>query len=167
MDADRKIIDGDRRHCRSPLPILRIVIDTVGFVRAAITPYGPWGRLFGNCVDQFELVVSEALKDEIIEVLERPAIQRKTRRGSTEAGINLMRSIQTATLVEAPDIPPVCRDPDDDKILAAALAGQVDVIGSEDKDLLDLESYEGIPIVNGWTLLDRFRETDELTEPDR
>lgn len=38
-------------------------------------------------------------------------------------------------------------------ILAAALAGQVDFIVSEDKDLLDLGAYEGIRIVNAATFL--------------
>ena len=39
-------------------------------------------------------------------------------------------------------------DPDDDHVLAAALAGQADLIASGDKrDLLPLGSYEGIPII--------------------
>ena len=39
-------------------------------------------------------------------------------------------------------------DPDDDHVLAAALAGAVDLIASGDKrDLLPLGSYQGIPIV--------------------
>jgi uncharacterized protein len=51
-------------------------------------------------------------------------------------------------LVIAPPLPnPVCRDPDDDDVLACALAAQVDVIVSGDKDLLVLGSFEGIPIV--------------------
>ena len=39
-------------------------------------------------------------------------------------------------------------DPDDDHVVAAALAGQVDLIASGDKrDLLPMDSYQGIPIV--------------------
>lgn len=42
---------------------------------------------------------------------------------------------------------PVCRDPDDDHVLACALAAQATVIVSGDKDLLDLQPYKGIPIL--------------------
>lgn len=42
---------------------------------------------------------------------------------------------------------PVCRDPDDDAVLACAKAAQVDWIVSGDQDLLVLQRFEGIPIV--------------------
>lgn len=42
---------------------------------------------------------------------------------------------------------PVCRDPDDDHVLACALATPADAIVSGDKDLTDLGSYQGIPIL--------------------
>lgn len=39
-------------------------------------------------------------------------------------------------------------DPDDERVLACALEGQADLIASSDRHPLDLEGYEGIPIVN-------------------
>jgi predicted nucleic acid-binding protein len=42
---------------------------------------------------------------------------------------------------------PVCRDPDDDAVLALALATQADLIVSGDDDLLALGQFQGIPIV--------------------
>ena len=42
---------------------------------------------------------------------------------------------------------PVCRDPDDDEVLALAIAAHVDLIVSGDNDLLSLASFEGIPII--------------------
>jgi uncharacterized protein len=42
---------------------------------------------------------------------------------------------------------PVCRDPDDDWILAAALAAQGGLIVTGDKDLLVLDPWEGIRIL--------------------
>jgi len=42
----------------------------------------------------------------------------------------------------------VCRDPDDDNILAAALGGNCDCIITGDKDLLTLKSFAGITIVD-------------------
>ena len=41
----------------------------------------------------------------------------------------------------------ISRDPDDDKFLALAAIGQADAIISGDRDLLELVTYEGIPIL--------------------
>ena len=40
----------------------------------------------------------------------------------------------------------VCRDPDDDLVLATALAAQADVIITGDKDLLTLKTHGGVRI---------------------
>ncbi|HET9588547.1 MAG TPA: putative toxin-antitoxin system toxin component, PIN family, partial [Anaerolineales bacterium] len=41
----------------------------------------------------------------------------------------------------------ICRDPKDNKFLEAALAAQTDCIVSGDADLLDMTSFEEIPIL--------------------
>ena len=41
----------------------------------------------------------------------------------------------------------ICRDPDDNLLLALALDGGADYIVSGDKDLLDMVSFREIPIV--------------------
>jgi uncharacterized protein len=59
-------------------------------------------------------------------------------------------------LVIAPPLPsPVCRDPDDDDVLARALAASVDAIVSGDKDLLVLGSFKAIPIITADNALAR------------
>jgi len=56
--------------------------------------------------------------------------------------------IGTALLVQAPPLPePVCKDPDDDKFIACALAGDAKVITSGDKHLLSVSGYAGIEIL--------------------
>lgn len=42
----------------------------------------------------------------------------------------------------------VCRDPDDDWVLATALAGEAEAIVSGDADLLTLGSHAGIQILS-------------------
>jgi predicted nucleic acid-binding protein len=42
----------------------------------------------------------------------------------------------------------VCRDADDDLVLAAALAAKADAIVTGDQDLLVLKRFKGIPILN-------------------
>jgi putative PIN family toxin of toxin-antitoxin system len=41
----------------------------------------------------------------------------------------------------------VCRDPDDNRILEAAVAGRADYIVTGDADLLSMQSFQQIPIV--------------------
>ncbi|MGH6884966.1 MAG: PIN domain-containing protein [Geminicoccales bacterium] len=42
----------------------------------------------------------------------------------------------------------ISHDPPDDVVLATALAAQADLLVSGDAHLLDLKSYQGIPIVS-------------------
>ena len=50
-------------------------------------------------------------------------------------------------------------DADDDHVLAAALAGAVDLIASGDaRDLLPLGSYAGIPIVTAREAMERLTQ---------
>ncbi|MFT3779848.1 MAG: putative toxin-antitoxin system toxin component, PIN family [Ottowia sp.] len=60
-------------------------------------------------------------------------------------------------LVHPHPIPPTCRDPDDDAVLACALAADADFIVSGDKDLLTLGHFQRIPIVTAAQALARLR----------
>jgi predicted nucleic acid-binding protein len=61
-----------------------------------------------------------------------------------------------ADIVDPQPLPaPVCRDPDDDHVLACALAAQVTLIVSGDTDLLELHPYQGIPILAAAVALQR------------
>lgn len=51
------------------------------------------------------------------------------------------------TTVDTPLKNRVCRDPDDDVVLACALSVNADYIVSGDKDLLVLQAFEGTPIL--------------------
>jgi len=52
-----------------------------------------------------------------------------------------------STLVVPASLPgPICRDPDDDKVIATAIAADADVIITGDKDLLILRKYGKIRI---------------------
>lgn len=51
-------------------------------------------------------------------------------------------------LVKAKPVRGVCKDPDDDKFIAAALSGGAEFIVSGDKALLDIEVYQNVEIVN-------------------
>lgn len=53
-----------------------------------------------------------------------------------------------------------CRDPDDNRILEAALAGAADFIVSGDADLLSMSAFRGIPIVSVTDFLARLDPTE-------
>ncbi len=61
-------------------------------------------------------------------------------------------------LSDVPEIR-VVRDPNDDMILACAIASDADVLVSRDKDLLSLGSYEGVAILTPEDFLDRLRKS--------
>lgn len=70
--------------------------------------------------------------------------------------VNLLHS--RMKVVEPPTLKhSVCRDPDDDNILAAAVKGKCDYIITGDKDLIVLKQYEGIDILSPKS----FREYEE------
>jgi uncharacterized protein len=60
-------------------------------------------------------------------------------------------------IMDAPPLPqPVCRDPDDDAVLALALAAAADLVVSGDQDLLVLQTFEGISIcsvADAWRII--------------
>jgi predicted nucleic acid-binding protein len=51
---------------------------------------------------------------------------------------------------------PTSRDPDDDHVLAAAVAAHADAIVSGDKDLLVLGTFQGILILSPTEFIQRF-----------
>ncbi len=106
--------------------------------------------------NELEAVTSAALLDELDEVLSRnkfAAILGQSGYSATSI-VNDWR--ETADLVTAPPLDaPICRDPDDDTVLAVAIAGQAEAIISGDTDLLDLKEYRGIPILSATEFLIR------------
>jgi len=50
---------------------------------------------------------------------------------------------------------PACRDPDDDRVLATAVAGQAEAIVTGDGDRLALGEYQGVAILSPRQLIER------------
>lgn len=126
---------------------MRFVLDTNLLVSGIISSGLPRRLLEVARTGAFELCTSEVLLAELQRVLGRSKFADRLA-GRTPAGIaaDLRMLATVVTPVHVPHV--VTTDPDDDHVLAAALAGAADLIASGDRrDLLPLGSYEGIPIL--------------------
>jgi putative PIN family toxin of toxin-antitoxin system len=103
-----------------------------------------------------QLFTSPALLAELQGVLGRSKfVRRFTLAGLTPAGL-LSDYAKVTTLVAPPATPlVVVADPDDDAVLACAVAANADAIVSGDRHLLTLGSYQGIPILTATAMLAR------------
>lgn len=139
----------------------RVVLDTVVFVRALINPHSRSGRLLADYAERYILLVSKPTAEQVLEVMQRPELKRKFKslgRLDTRRVVDL---VTQAEFVEIGEVPSVVRDPEDDIIVATAIAGQADFIVSEDNDLLDLKQVSGIPIIDTQTFLARLEGSSE------
>jgi putative PIN family toxin of toxin-antitoxin system len=95
----------------------------------------------------FALLTSPVLLEELNRVLQYPRLHRYY---DAEIRVRLVALISAVgEMVNLPEeVPRICRDPDDDWVIACAVAGEADVIVGGDQDLLDLGQVGDIPILS-------------------
>ncbi|MBK5971310.1 MULTISPECIES: putative toxin-antitoxin system toxin component, PIN family [Thiorhodovibrio] len=127
---------------------MRIVADTNTVVSGLLWKGAP-RQIIEACRHQrITIVTSERLIAELAEVLARDKFaSRINSAGLTPLGLVEDYSALTEYVHPGPLNKPVCRDPDDDAVLACALAGRADALVSGDDDLLTLKVFRGIPII--------------------
>jgi putative PIN family toxin of toxin-antitoxin system len=121
---------------------MRVLLDTNVLI-AAFIARGTCSELLEHCARNHTLVTSPPL---LRELEEKPADKfGYTRHGTRE----VMSLLQNKMEVVEPVVlnPPACRDPDDDVVLATALAGACGCIVTGDKDLLVLDRFREIAIL--------------------
>ena len=96
-----------------------------------------------------QLLSSVPLLAELEGVLQRPKFREAIQRRGVKVSDLFDGYAALVRCVEPAELPnPVCRDSDDDQVLAAAISGKADLIVSGDDDLLALRSFQGIEIVS-------------------
>ena len=123
--------------------MVRVVADINVFISALM-----FGGLPGTFLDlallqSFLLVTSPALLDELDEKL-------RLKFGLSPNDADLVRAqLQSSAVVVKPTVilAVIKDDPDDNRVLECAAAGEANYIVSGDRHLLQLRSYEGIPIL--------------------
>ena len=121
---------------------IRALYDTNVIVSGILSKGTPRSLMDAAIRGDVDLVSSPHLLRELEELLARKF-------GFSEASAATIRQEmeQLAEVVVPEQVPRVCRDPDDDQVLAMGLAGGVGYIVTGDGDLLVLDSFEGIQIV--------------------
>lgn len=135
---------------------MRAVIDTNVLIAGLLWRGAPHALLAQARRSALYPVSSPALLAELAEVLDRPKFQSILSRVRTTSAQLLAELRQLVEAVEpVPLDQPVCRDPDDDEVLAVAVTARVELIVSGDQDLLVLGQFREIPIVNPAEALQR------------
>lgn len=129
---------------------MRLVLDTNVVMSALLWRGKPYQLLEAiRERSNLQLYSSGALLEELADVLTRPTAAKRLALIDKQAREVLLDYIAAVQVIDVAPLPqPVCRDPDDDVVLALALAASADVIVSGDNDLLVLDQFEGVPIVN-------------------
>ncbi len=133
----------------------RLVIDTNVWIAALIIPTGTARQVVGTVLARgIDVLMSEATFDEMVSRLGKPKFDRYR---DSESWSSFVISLVDLVVwcEDADSAAGASCDPDDDKFLSLATIGAADAIISGDRDLLDLVSYQGIPIVTPQQFLQR------------
>ncbi|TAK82877.1 MAG: putative toxin-antitoxin system toxin component, PIN family [Betaproteobacteria bacterium] len=129
---------------------MRLVLDTNVVASGLLWDSGPPARLLDAAgTRRVELFTSVALLSELARILAREKFARHVESSALSIDDLVLGYAALSTVIAAASISPtVVQDPDDDVVLACALAAQADAIVSGDHRLLNLKTYHGIDIVS-------------------
>lgn len=128
---------------------MRIVADTNTLVSGLFWHGAPRRLLAAVEAGEVTLITSVSLRLELDDVVHRPKFRDRIRAQK----VNLQQILTdldtrlTTIICSSLEEPVVTADPDDDAVLACAVAAGADIIVTGDTDLLALRSFRGIPIL--------------------
>lgn len=126
-----------------------VVIDTNVFVAALKNPEGTCARILESDI---EILITIDILDEIKRTVAHPRLNISYRKQR-----EILETLQErATVIVTVEIVNDCRDPDDNKFLECALAGNAKHIISGDEDLLALDPWRGIRILSPRAFLENY-----------
>jgi len=125
---------------------MRAVLDTNVLISSVIATGVPHEIVVKGFSSEYQIVVSVATLTEFRDTLLKYPEKFHMDEEDVQQEVETIRYF--AEFVDPDEeITAVEDDPDDDKFLEAAVAGNVDYIVSGDRHLLDLDSFRGIDIV--------------------
>jgi putative PIN family toxin of toxin-antitoxin system len=125
---------------------MRAVLDTNVLISSVISTGVPHEIVVKGFSSEYQIVVSVATLTEFRDTLLKYPEKFQMDEEDIQKEVETIRYF--AEFVDPDEeITAVDDDPDEDKFLEAAVAGNVDYIVSGDRHLLDLDSFQGIDIV--------------------
>jgi putative PIN family toxin of toxin-antitoxin system len=135
---------------------MRVVADTNIVVSGLFWRGPPRQVLDLAAAGTIKLFTTSALLAELEDVLEREKFRARIAAvGSNPHELTLGYAALASSIIPAPIEAVVIADPDDDAVLACAVAAQAAVIVSGDRHLLELKQYRGVEILTAVELLAR------------
>jgi putative PIN family toxin of toxin-antitoxin system len=127
---------------------MRLVLDTNVVISALLWRGLPNELLRSGLEDNVRFFTSSPLLAELTDVLSRPKLQRQIVRVRSSVPQLIGSYSASAIRVEPFRIQPIAPDPDDDIVIATALAAQADLIVTGDRTLRSIAQHQGIRIVS-------------------
>jgi uncharacterized protein len=122
---------------------LRIALDSSVLIAAHISRAGVCAELLEDLLLHHDLVTSEFILEELGRKLSEKFSFPKREAGQVAAFLR-----RVAVVVVPADLPSdVCRDPTDIPVLGTAVSGECALLISVDRDLLDMQRINEIPII--------------------
>ena len=135
---------------------MHVVLDT-NTVISGLLWHGPPRQILTLAREgKIRLFTTSALLEELSDVLRREKFAVRLALANLTSAQLIIGYAALATRIEPSRIPPiVLADPDDDAVLACALAAKAQIIVSGDQHLLDLQRYEKIEIMRAADFLNK------------
>lgn len=130
---------------------MKVVLDTNVIVSGTLIEKGHPAKILNEWRDgRFTLVISEEIIEEVKDVLNDKELRKKYKKLTKQRVGRLINFIRRHSLIVPGKLhlEVVKEDPEDNKILTAALEGDADCIVSGDDHLLKLKRFQGIPILS-------------------
>jgi uncharacterized protein len=138
---------------------MRVVLDTNTIISGLFWGGVPWQVYRAAFAEHYILLTTDAMIDELKDVLNRPKFAPSLAVFKRSADEILTEYLEIAELVTAAEIPTdVVRDPKDRAVLACAVGGNANCIISGDKDLLVLRTYQNISILTATPFLSQLSQ---------
>ena len=128
--------------------MLHLVLDTNTVLSGLLWGGTPKRLITAARAGEIALFCSVPLLEELGAIILRAKFTKPLAARGLKAGELFNGYAALCRIVEPAQIQRTSVDPDDDAVLATALAAEADLIVSGDAHLLNLKSYQRIPIVN-------------------
>ncbi len=127
---------------------MKIVVDTNVLISATFW-YGDSDLILNKAEKKdFVLILSKAIMEEYVRVLQYKEIRDKIKNKNLEILRTVQKIASIATIVDpAQKLNVVEDDPDDNKVIECAVESGADFIVTQDQHLLKLQAYGGIKIL--------------------